>query len=727
VECDIARVGISQEMDGELLPSVVIAAVDAHTDRCPGCASFRDRAHRVRAAVRIHEAEPVPDLVAPIMAAVRAEAAAKMSRPSPPASPDPASAIGLVEPPREGVRTPHGGAAGIDQVPAGRRREVATTTPRPPPSVAGTRVARLHAHRGPRFSTVAAALIAGLVVGSAFVGGPFTTTPSTPRQPALAAPLGEEVLTRAAQVQSLQAGFQMLERHFAPDVPARRFRIHVQLHAPEQFHLTIRDRSDYPRDWASPPNDLSYIVNRGSSYSSGPTACPSGLGPSCPQKRTIVTNRSPFSSTSPVPTDLVLPLTTLGGRDGISSVPGPTILGRQTREVELPYEQAAALFPFLQLFPTLQLGDDAWRPYFYGDRVQLLLDDQTLFPLRSEIFAASGRALERDRRAWEQRFGLPKERAGKELLSIQATSFDDAAHIPAQAFKIPHAGAHVDEGADGISLDRAARRLSFSPATVGKAAGLQPYRAVSAPAGDGRQTVVAYARGISWLKIGEARDWSEPQLFGVDPTAEQVDVAGVGVGYFEPGSDFQPGSDSSGRRLAIHTPHGELLLETNLPRTELLHIAELLPVTGRPIPRAWRVQRAGGVVSRRVPLDEAIRAVRFEPRLPMLSQLPAGYVVASAELTRAHGASGITVLYRQTDSDLAGAPIRVHEEPARSLADPLSSATRVRMGGDAGLFDPGTQLLQWIHHGVYYSIDSPDLELPALIQLGLSLRPAQAP
>jgi hypothetical protein len=147
VECDVARVGISQEMDGELLPSVVIAAVDAHTDRCPACASFRDRAHRVRAAVRIHEAEPVPDLVAPIMAAVRAEAAAKISRPSHPAPPDRASAVGLVDAPGERGRTPHNAVGDIDEVPAGRRREAATTPPRPRPSVAGTRFARLHAPR----------------------------------------------------------------------------------------------------------------------------------------------------------------------------------------------------------------------------------------------------------------------------------------------------------------------------------------------------------------------------------------------------------------------------------------------------------------------------------------------------------------------------------------------------------------------------------------------------
>lgn len=682
MDCELIQVGISKRMDGEPQSRQVLEAVDIHAARCDRCSSFIHRAQRIRTAVRIHEAEPVPDLVASIMAAVAAEprpAEPELAPPERPAGPMPAPW-------------------------SSKEREA-------PPERPGRR--RLLRRR--LAPTIAAALAVGLIIGSLSVGGPFPHTAQ--RQPAAqAAPtLGRRVLAEAARLDSLRASFSMVERNFAADVPLRRFDMRVLLSAPERFRLDIDDRSSYP-DSSDTPNDLAYIVNGGSSYSDGPTPCPSGLATSCPRRRTAVTNRPPFSAATPVLADLVLPVTALGGLP-IRGRPGPEILGHDTVAIELPYERAAPLFPFLALFPALDLGDDSWRPFFPGDRVNLWLDAETLFPLRSEIWMGTGdRLFNQERRAWELRWGMQRDPTKRPLLSIEANAFgplDDHGH----PFRIPRGGDRSTEGARAIPLQRATSRLSYRPDAVGTSAGLDAYRSVVAPAADTEQTVVAYSRGVSWLKIGETRDWTEPELFGVRPEAEQVELPGVGVAYFEPGANLV------GRRLAIHTEDSDIVLETNLPRAELLEVAGALDVRGRAIPRAWRVQRAGGVVSKRVPLDEALAGVPFSPRL--LSELPAGYTVASAELTETGTQTGLTVFYRQVDSDLGGAPIRLHEELATGSAPIVSNLKPVRVERERGLYDPALQRLEWTHRGVYYAIDSPGLEPPMLVELANTLRPAE--
>jgi hypothetical protein len=668
-------------MDGEPQSRQVLEAVDIHVEQCGRCTSFVRGAHRIRTAVRIHEAEPVPDLVQSIMAAVAAEPRS--------AKPELAPLERRVEP------TPAPWSSHEREAPPRRRSR------RP-----------LRRRLAP---TIAAALAVGLVIGSLSVGGPFPH--SAQRQPAAqAAPtLGRRVLAEAARLDSLRASFSMVERNFAADVPVRRFDMRVLLSAPERFRLDIDDRSAYP-DSSDTRNDLSYIVNGSSSYSDGPTPCPSGLAKSCPRRQTTVANRPPFSAATPVLADLLLPVTTLGGLP-IRGRPGPEILGHDTVAIDLPYERAAPLFPFLALFPALDLGDDSWRPFFPGDRVNLWLDAETLFPLRSEIWVGTGdRLFNQERRAWELRWGMLKDPTKRPLLSIEASAFgplSDHGH----PFRIPGGGDRSTEGAHAIPMRRATSRLSYRPDAIATSAGLDAYRSVVAPAGDAEQTVVAYSRGVSWLKIGETRDWTEPELFGVQPEAEQVQLPGVGVAYFEPGANLV------GRRLAIHTEDGDLVLETNLPRAELLDVAGALDVRGRAIPRAWRVQRAGGVVSKRVPLEEALTRVPFAPRL--LSELPPGYTVASAELTEMGKRTGLTVFYRQVDSDLGGAPIRLHEELATEPAPIVSNVKPVRVEGERGLYDPALNRLQWNHRGVYYAIDSPGLEPPRLVELANTLRPAE--
>ncbi len=465
MDCELIQVGISKRMDGEPQSQQVLEAVDIHLEDCGRCTSFVQGAHRIRTAVRIHEAEPVPDLVQSIMAAVAAEPRPVEQR----------SAKPEVAPPE---RRP-------EPRPAPWRPDE-----RDAPTPALGRRRRLRRRLAP---TIAAALAVGLIIGSLSVGGPFPQ--SAQRQPAAQAEptLGRQVLAEAARLDSLRASFSMVERNFAADVPVRRFDMRVLLSAPERFRLDIDDRTPYP-DSSDTPNDLSYIVNGRSSYSDGPSPCPSGLARACPSRRTTVANRPPFSAATPVLADLVLPVTTLGGLP-IRGRPGPEILGHDTVEIDLSYERAAPLFPYLALFPALDLGDDSWRPFFPGDRVNLWLDAETLFPLRSEIWVGTGdRLFNQERRAWELRWGMLKDPTKRPLLSIQANAFgplDDHGH----PFRIPRGGERSTEGARAIPLRRATSRLSYRPAAVATSAGLDAYRSVVAPAGDAEQTVVAYSRG----------------------------------------------------------------------------------------------------------------------------------------------------------------------------------------------------------------------------------------
>ncbi|MGC1211866.1 MAG: zf-HC2 domain-containing protein [Micromonospora sp.] len=71
MNCDDVRVALSARLDGEdsRVPSV---ALDAHTDSCPGCHSWLARAERVTRLTRL-QAVDVPDLTAPVLAAVAAD------------------------------------------------------------------------------------------------------------------------------------------------------------------------------------------------------------------------------------------------------------------------------------------------------------------------------------------------------------------------------------------------------------------------------------------------------------------------------------------------------------------------------------------------------------------------------------------------------------------------------------------------------------------------------
>jgi hypothetical protein len=231
------------------------------------------------------------------------------------------------------------------------------------------------------------------------------------------------------------------------------------------------------------------------------------------------------------------------------------------------------------------------------------------------------------------------------------------------------------------------------------------------------ETLITYSRGLSWLKVGETRSWSQDAFFGpVGFHAQQVALPNGGIAYYE------PASIDHGRRLSIHSAGTDLYVETNLSREELLGVAGSLPIHGIEIPEAWRIRTAPGGVTERVSLAEA--AARMPSTLLEPHQLPAGYGFASAELVRVQDRLGLNVYFQQSDAELGSGPIRFHAEAGRELP-PASAASQsaVEVRGTEGRWTQDRGQLEWVEDGVYYSLDASGLGLEDLLAVAASMGP----
>jgi hypothetical protein len=645
VDHDQAERLISERLDGERLSSRQTVSLERHLEGCAECRAFERGAWRLRETARFEVVPAVPDLVEPIMAAVEAES--RESRPG----------LRVARP----MRPP-------------RRRLF------------------------PKVAPVAAAALAGALVGSLLVGGPWSDDEAPPRRAALAAEdVSRGVAGAAGGFTAYHAAFTITERNLSDDVRERRLSMRVWFRAPERFRLDVVDHTDY-RSPAT-PTDLRLIVDRDRWYTSGPAPCPSAT---CPKRETSVRNRVPFSSRAPAPTDLVLPLTALAEPAAVDVVGAGTALGRDAVVVEVPFERSASLFPFLSL------GGE-WRPFFPSDRVRIWLDAASWFPLRWQVFPAAGR----EREAWALRFGLPSEPTRTAIFEVEARSVELEAPA-AEVFEIPATRRTEDEGARPVRLEEVRALTGFDPVAPVELGGLELYRVVIPPEPEAGDAIVTYADGLTFLKLGETRSWEAAAPFGaVGLQAEEVTLAGGGVAYYE------PATTRLGRRLSIHAAGTDLYLESNLPRERLLELAGRLPVVGLPMPEAWRVRETGGVVVERVTLEEAANAVPFALALP--DSLPAGVVMTSVELVRSRGSIGVTVYYRDVLAS-AGDALRLHLEAARTL--PPASASEqatLEVDGGAGRWTASRSRLEWLRDGVYASLDGAGFELEELLAIAASL------
>ncbi|MGZ8601003.1 MAG: hypothetical protein ACXWXN_00630 [Actinomycetota bacterium] len=499
MNCDRAQLMLSARMDGEHVGGHGVTDVDSHVEVCASCRAFAEGSGRVRAAVRIRPADPVPDLVDHI--------------------------VGSLEqaPPRERTTT------------SSRR------------------------HRAPlrRAMPVAAALVAGAVIGSVIVGGPFR---GRDREAISAQAVAQGVRAASPGLDSFRGTFEIVERGLSREVPERRLQMRVAFLPPQRFRLEVDDRTAYPSA-AWTPTDITYVEDMPATYLSGPTGCPTGLpADACPTTRTTVTTTSPYSLAAPLPADLVVPLHTVGSARGIRVLGTEQAGDREVVHVETTFDRAAPMFPFLRLGGT-------WRPFFDGDRVELLLDAESWLPVRITVFPADGAR----RRDWELRFGLPVETPSTAILDVRATSIEAGEPAPS-LFEIP--------GREGGALDIAslAERLGYRPVTPTFTGALELATAVAPPEGVGApRSLLVYVDGLDYLRVGERPGRRTGRAFGpVGPDATRVTLPGGGVAYFE------PAAAGLGRRLAILGDDTNLFLETNLPLGDLLEIASSMPVRGLP-------------------------------------------------------------------------------------------------------------------------------------------------
>src|SRR2546426_1012243 len=616
-------------MDGERLSPRLTAAVERHVAGCTVCAAFEAGAWKLREAARFEVAPAVPDLVDSIMASVERETQERA-------------------PVRLRLLPGAGGRARRPLLP-GRIR----------------------------LAPVAAALAVGLVAGSLAVGGPWQRPEGLSVD---AAEVTRGVAAAATTLSAYQARFAVTEYHFAPDVPVREFSMNVWFQAPERFRLDVVDHTQSPNR-AMTPTDLELIVNGSSWYSVGPSACPIDV---CPPSETVVENRVPFSSTTPAPTDLILPVTSLADANQLQVVGRGSVPGRPAIEVRLPFDRAEPLFPFLSL-------GGSWRPFFGADQVDLWLDARSWFPLSYAVYPAQGR--ERDE--WALRFGLPSESPRQPIFQMAALSVDREPPA-ADTFRIPHTTGVRDAGAKPVSISQASKETGFQPVEPKDVDGLGLYQVVLPPAstskGEPQQTLITYSKGLAWLKLGETRAWRSDTLYGpVGIQAQEVTLATGSVAYYE------PATADHGRRLSIHAAGTDLYVETNLSRDKLLHVAGSLPVTGIPIPAAWAVRSSPEGVTERVTLAQAAAEMPFTILIPASETLPPGYAVASAELVRLHTDTALNVYFQQQDSVLGTGPIRLHEEVGKKLP-PASSATQseVEVHDVIGRWTPDRNQLEWV-------------------------------
>ena len=484
MNCDRAQLERSARMDGGHADAGLTAAVDAHVASCARCRSFDRAAGRARAAVRIREADPVPDLVGPIMSRV-------------------------------------------ERLPAAL----------PAPAVARRRPAP----RWQRAMPVAAALVVGALIGSVLVGGPFR---GRDPEAVSAAALVRGVRSASASMRSFEATFRIEERGLAPDVPVRRLDMRIAFLAPQRFRLDVFDRTDYPSA-ARVPNDVTYVEDASTVWRSAPTGCGAAV-PGCPPTRTTLS-----AGGSRAFADLIVPMTTFGSAGGFRVVETEAVGDHDVVRVELPFARAAPMFSFLQV------GGE-WRPFFGGDRVELELDAGSWVPRRMSVFPAAGQA----RRAWELRFGLPVEEPNTPILDVSAVAVHDRAP-DASLFDLP-----VEPPA--LSIADLTERVGARPVMPAFTGDLRLSGAAAPASASGPRSMLLYTDGLDFLRVTE--HW--PGRPGGGRGGELVELASGAVARYE------AADGRHGRRLTIDGGSTTIVLETNLPRAEVLAIADSLPVRG---------------------------------------------------------------------------------------------------------------------------------------------------
>jgi hypothetical protein len=530
-----------------------------------------------------------------------------------------------------------------------------------------------------RWLAPAAAVVAGLVAGAAFVGLRPIGDPDV-----AAADLSAPVLSAQRRVDTLVARVRVTERGWHPDVPVRTYTGQLDYRAPESIAIDLVDATRYPSP-AWRPNNVTTVVNQGADWRRGPAACPRESQPSCtPAAPRVIgtSDREPFPDAAPAPLDLVVPVRSLAGGGDQTLLGTRRIGGRSAIGVRVTVAQVEPLLSGL-----VQTGN--WRDLYPSDRVELWLDRESFVPLDVKVFPA--RSGERDRwaahRGYDDTPGEPVLEVALDGVRLDQTPSPDAFPPVPPGATTQSLGFH-DLAADQVPVP--------DPGWLPPA--MAPYRAGLLQTPNGPSVAErTWSDGRAWVKVRVTHEWAGDRLFGdLGDAVRRLDTSRAGVVYVGDG----------GRRIAVHGAGVDVAVSGSVGEGDILRVATSLGIDGQPVPPAWPEASLATVAG----------AARTLPGL----LTPANVAGFDRPAVRVDGGA-VTLAY-------TGAGARsfvLVEAPGTALAPPVEIDARgVDVRGRTGRYSPERGELEWVERGKTLSLRSRSLSLAELLGIASRLGPS---
>jgi hypothetical protein len=515
--------------------------------------------------------------------------------------------------------------------------------------------------RPPRqWRAVAAVAAVGLAVG-AVVGGLGLDT-------GRAQDLNEMFHKTGANLDGLTADLLVVERGVHPEIPERIYAGSIEYVAPEKLSIELVDTTEYPNDeWL--PNDVRLKIFDGDTLSVAGSPCPVAALPEClvPASTQALRDQPPFDDGVLIPLEIVGPGRSLTLSSAIDVVGTPALEGRPTIQVR---STVAAV----ELIGAI-IGRGAWRDLYPTDSVLMWLDEETLVPIRIEVFATDSP----ERELWQLRRGYDDQIGEQPIFIIELSELT------------------TEPGVIELIMPDDAPSIGFVEGEVDMPQpvlepGFRLHRTGEWPLADGGVvTVASWSDGRSWLMVEATEDWDEPRLFGLSlPFVKPVDLGQGSVGYLAP----------TGNAVAIHLQGLDLVVSGSVPRESLLEAAASLDVGGLPVPTDWA-----------------------EASTVEIDELPSGTLVPDVDGWSMAGRvdDGGTTIH------LAGGGARtviVTQQPGTRLEPPIGpDFYTVDVRGTPGRYDASAATLEWVEGGQIVSMRSETVGIGELQNLANSMEP----
>jgi hypothetical protein len=529
------------------------------------------------------------------------------------------------------------------------------------PDVAPAVMERATRQKSQWWSVAAVALI-GIVVG-ALVGGVGTRLDQS-----LAQDLRELFHSAGTDLNGLRGDLIVVERGLHPQVPERVYAGTIDYVAPEQLSISLVDTTVYPDSrWLA--NDVSLTISNGDMITRAGSACPVAALPDCLVEATTraIQDQPPFDD------GVLLPLEIVGPGRSLTWPSAFDVLG--TTELQgRPAIQVRSTVAAVELIEAIT-GNGAWRDLHPTDTVLMWLDEETLVPLRIEVFAADSP----ERKLWQLRH-----------------DYEDNPGSDMPIFIVELAGLTTAPGQVDVEMSSDAPSRGFVDETVDGPepelpVGFEPHRSGHWLLPDGERVELAsWSDGRSWLMVETVDEWTETRLFGLSlPFIDPVDLGEGSVGYLSP----------SGDALAIHSDERDILVSGSVPVETLIEVAGSLGVEGLDVPPAW--QEAATVDVANLPQGTLV------PEVEGWSLL--GRINDDGTTLLLTGGGARNVMISQTSR-------------ARLEAPTGPDYSEVALRGVDGRYNASESTLEWIEDGQLIQMRSETVGLAELIDLAETMR-----